>query len=275
MTNFASFGGGISGGAVGNCLIAGNTASSSGGGIHSSSVFNANYGNTVVGNSAPGSSGGGIFNVDMRNSIIYSNSGGNYSGGILSYCCTTPKPFGQNFTNAPRFVDAASFDFRLQSDSPCINAGNNATVWGNADLDGNTRIIGGTVDVGAYEFQSPSSLLSYVWAGQYGLPIDGSADYADPDGDDMSNYGEWRSDTIPTNALSVLHILGIAGVTNGVKVTWQSVGTRSYYLQRSTNIGPSFFQTVASNLLGMAGITNRTDTSATNGGPYFYRVGVH
>ena len=45
-------------------------------------------------------------------------------------------------------------DFHLHSNSPCINVGYNAAVVGTTDLDGNPRIIGGIVDMGAYENQS-------------------------------------------------------------------------------------------------------------------------
>jgi hypothetical protein len=49
-------------------------------------------------------------------------------------------------------VDLAGGSFRLQPDSPCIDAGNNAYVTTATDLDGNPRISGGIVDVGGYEF---------------------------------------------------------------------------------------------------------------------------
>jgi hypothetical protein len=74
----------------------------------------------------------------------------------LNYCCTTPLPSGTgNFTSDPLVVDLAGGDLRLQMGSPCINTGNNAYVVGTTDLDGNPLIVGGSVDVGAYEFQGP------------------------------------------------------------------------------------------------------------------------
>ena len=172
----------------------------------------------------------------------------------------------------------AGGNFRLQSNSPCINAGNNVYVSDTNDLDGNPRIVGGTVDIGAYEYQSPSSMLSYAWAQRYGLPTDGSSDIADPDGDGINNYGEWKSGTIPTNASSVLKLALHVVTTNstaGVVVTWQSVGGITYYLQRSSNLMTSF-TSIQSNIIGSftSGVTTYVDITSINDGPYFYRVGV-
>jgi len=61
---------------------------------------------------------------------------------------TTPQPTNGvgNITNAPLFVDRASGNLRVQSNSPCINVGNNTYVSGSTDLDGRPRIAGGTVE---------------------------------------------------------------------------------------------------------------------------------
>jgi hypothetical protein len=144
---------------------------------------------------------------------------------LLGYSCTTPLPTNgfANFTNAPLFVDHVGGNLRLQSNSPCINAGSNASAPAGPDPDGNPRIVGGTVDVGAYEFQSPQSLISYAWLHQYNLPIDGSTDLTDTDSDGLNNWQEWHAGTNPTNALSVLRLLSPVSGAPGRIVSWQSV----------------------------------------------------
>lgn len=56
----------------------------------------------------------------------------------------------------PLFVNPDSFDFRLQPCSPLVNAGNNAFAAPGTDLAGLPRILGGTVDIGAYETALPT-----------------------------------------------------------------------------------------------------------------------
>ena len=60
---------------------------------------------------------------------------------------------GGNIGEDPLFVDAATANYRLTQSSPCIDAGDNTTVEGYRDLDGNDRIAGSAVDIGAYEKQ--------------------------------------------------------------------------------------------------------------------------
>ena len=57
-----------------------------------------------------------------------------------------------NIDADPLFADA---DGRLSPGSPCIDAGNNSTVTVTTDLDGNPRIVGIAVDMGAFEAQLP------------------------------------------------------------------------------------------------------------------------
>jgi hypothetical protein len=218
----------------------------------------------------------------LNNCVVYFNiapNAANYGGGTLNYCCTMPQPdpsqgFG-NITNAPVFVDYAGGNLRLQSNSPCINAGLNAYAPGPTDPDGNPRVVSGTVDIGAYEFQGPGSMISYAWLQQYGLPTDGSADATDPDADGHNTWQEWRCQSDPTNALSALRLLTASHAGANVTVRWQSVSGVSYFLDRSTNLlAPPRFSPLASNLLGQPGVTIYTDTNAAAVPRLFYRVGV-
>jgi parallel beta-helix repeat protein len=273
-------GGGSTGGKLTNCLVVNNQAGDNGGGSYGEKLINCTLtGNIVTGNN-PGFSGGGVGNASIvANCIVYSNSapqGANYYDSPMVYCCTFPAISGAgNITNPPLFADPVNGDYRLQSNSPCINAGKNSYVQNTVDLDGNPRIVGGTVDIGGYEFQTSTSIISYAWLQQYGLPTDGSADFIDTDGDGMNNWKEWICGTDPTNALSVLKMIPPSNNLAGVTVPWASVSNRTYYLQRSTNLAAQpAFSTVQSNIAGQAGTTSFTDTNAIGRGPFFYRVGV-
>ncbi|CAM3910984.1 MULTISPECIES: T9SS type A sorting domain-containing protein [Flavobacterium] len=56
----------------------------------------------------------------------------------------------------PLFVSLVNGDYSLMSGSPAIDSGNNTYVLGTSDLLGNQRVFNTTVDMGAYEFGSPS-----------------------------------------------------------------------------------------------------------------------
>ncbi len=157
------FGGGAEHGTLNNCKLSGNSAMM-GGGAHEGTLNNC----TLSGNSAS-YIGGGASIAALNNCIVYYNSGSNYNGSVLNHCCTTPLPADGmgNITNAPLFVNLANGDFHLETNSPCVNAGNNAWAPGLSDLDGNPRIADGTVDLGAYELAVAPPVLpeftSWAW----------------------------------------------------------------------------------------------------------------
>ncbi len=262
-----------------------------GGGDYRSTLVNC----TVVSNTAA-NGGGGAYGGSLDNCIVYYNNsptGSNWYGNNPEYCCTVPPGTGSTantfcFSNPPVFVDLAGGDLHQQTNSPTINGGNNNFVNGYAtyppvaltnDLDGNPRIAGGMVDVGAYEYQGSNLGLPIPipWLIQYNLPTDGSADHVDTDGDGMNNWQEWIAGTDPTKASSSLQVLSPSPANNppGLIVTWQSVNTRTYYLQRATDLSAQpAFEPLASNIVGQVYTTSYTDTNAPAPGPYYYRVGV-
>jgi hypothetical protein len=253
------------GGTLYNCVLSGNSGYDYGGGAAFCTLYNC----TLFGNSATNGSGG-TYDCTLNNCISFRNypdaDGG--SPGRLN---------GNNWIGDPLFVDSTNGNLRLQSNAPCINAGNNAYVATITDLDGNPRIVRGSVDIGAYEYQGPGSVLSYAWLQQYDLPTDGSVDHADLDGTDLTVYQDWVAGLNPTNKQSTLALLPPSVTNNpaGLVIRWESVTNISYFLQRSTNLAAQpAFTTLQGNIIGQVGTTSYTDTNATGPGPFLYRVGV-
>jgi hypothetical protein len=117
--------------------------------------------------------------------------------------------------------------------------------------------------------------ISYAWLQGYGLATDGTADYAESDGDGLNTWQEWRAGTDPTNALSVLKMLSPSNAVSGLTVTWQSVSGITYFLERSLDFAAQPpFQILKTNIAGQPGTTSYTDTNAVGSGPFLYRVGV-
>lgn len=261
-----------------NCLVVRNSASNSGGGVCAGRLVNC----TIVSNTAA-SYGGGVYSnayTALTNCIVFNNSaatGPNYQpAALFSHSCTTPLPAGSgNFTNDPAFANLAAGDFHPQTNSPCINAGISSAVSSATDLDGNPRITGGTVDIGAYELQTPASTISYAWLQQYGLPTDGTADALDTDSDGMANWQEWRAGTNPTNAASALRITSVSAKGAVATLRWQSVSGITYSLEHSANllVQPAFLP-LQTNIAGTGGQVTVSHTNSTPESPAFYRLSI-
>jgi len=192
ISNTSSEGGGLNlscigirayyGGRVRNCLVAYNTSLGNGGGMNIWAIgLHGGYVEscTIVSNTA--STGGGVYIADQTNSmtncIIYFNtsSGADKTDVKFQYAAETnamdhclftaalsPDPTKGNLTNSnPQFASPETGNFRLKNTSPCLETGiNQPWMYGGRDLDGHTRIIKGTVDMGAYEYVYQGTIFS-------------------------------------------------------------------------------------------------------------------
>ncbi|GEM_PF-4000291 len=280
--NFAQFdnvtsgldgGGGASESTLYNCLLLNNYTDGSGGGALYDTLINC----SVISNTAA-TSEGGVSQTMATSSIIYFNSAPmnpEADDTEIDYSCLSVLPLNGtgDITNDPAFVDPASGNFRLLSSSACIDTGSHTGSAGATDLDGNPRVVGGVIDMGAYEYQADLGAFA-AWLQSYGFPTDGSADGLDPDGDGMSNWQEWRAGTDPTDASSSLQVLSITNSGSGPVITWRSVAGKTYYVQSATDLGARQFSTIQDNIPGQAGTTSYTDTNGFSQGTLYYRIGV-
>lgn len=137
-----------------NCTLVNNTIDAGGVGGGALRIFNGSFDavNTIFAANGPDAS-----------DAIFSQPGGGTGTLTYSYCA-----FDVSYPNAgtdngnslentdPLFTDATNSDYTLQSSSPLIDIGNNASVTGViGDLAYNERIFNTTVDLGVYEFGAP------------------------------------------------------------------------------------------------------------------------
>jgi hypothetical protein len=110
----------------------------------------------------------GNYTIDVKNTIaegaadLYASEGTNGFGNIVVANSNFDRPkldFGAKLTDAggnqataPLFVNAAGGDYREAAGSPTIDAGVADPLVGATDLLGSPRIVGGAIDIGAYEF---------------------------------------------------------------------------------------------------------------------------
>ena len=197
----------------------------------------------------------------------------------MKYSCTTPDPGGTgNITNEPGFVNIPTP--RLLSGSQCINAGvNQEWMTGAVDMDGTPRIVGGIVDMGAYESANgkTSNGIPWGWLLQYHLETDGSADCLTA-GNGMLVWQNWVAGCDPTNPASVFRVTHMDyNASSGLVIRWPSISNRFYNLSRSTNLlaGTNAFTILpgASNMPATPTENCYTDT-VQGVGPYYYKIDV-
>jgi hypothetical protein len=177
ISNTAYFGGGMfndnnSNPILLNVIFFGGVAQSNGGGMYNMNSNPRLVNITFAGNRAhdePDS--GGMRNTNSnptltncilwgnstpRRSIYNANSKPPIRNSLVQGDCPTGSTCVDRIINEdPKFEGADKGDLHLQSDSPAIDAGDNAVVADVlTDLDGNPRIACGVVDMGAYERQT-------------------------------------------------------------------------------------------------------------------------
>ena len=173
--NSATYGGGIYNVSIcliANCSFFGNVttgpdAFNFGGsaiwGAPNTNIINSSFsGNVAI-------DGGGacmVFGSSITNCIFWNNTGGEiFTNEIfvgppnVTYSIVKGGYAGTgNLDQDPLFADAANNNFMLKPGSPAIDAGENSiydiTQYGDKDLAANPRIVPGTIDIGAYEFQT-------------------------------------------------------------------------------------------------------------------------
>ncbi|HUD46491.1 MAG TPA: right-handed parallel beta-helix repeat-containing protein [Candidatus Baltobacteraceae bacterium] len=153
-------------------------ASATGGGVWVTAVSEVDFvNNTIAGNTSAGAGGGAAFQqygstevLNVLNNIIWGNSAATEGGDVWLSGTGQERVFSNNDANDifgvfdlfennldvdPLFAVLANGNYHLQSGSPCIGAGaTNAPSLPSTDLDGNSRLVGGAVDMGCYEFNS-------------------------------------------------------------------------------------------------------------------------
>lgn len=184
-----------------NCIISSNFAPN-GGAIYSHNVGEPIIANCTIGGNVASKSGAGIYcykssNLTINNCILWDNTApyaseilvgnpGDATSIEISYCdihglnenvtcqsgCTVN--WGQgNIDVDPNFLEIGSLsttethsggDYHLLKDSPCIDAGDPSFVAGpdETDIDGNPRISGSRVEIGADEVESPITAIVKV-----------------------------------------------------------------------------------------------------------------
>jgi predicted outer membrane repeat protein len=148
----------VSGPTLANVTFSGNQASWEGGGLYNMAMAPTLVNTVLWGDSAPAGAEQEIANSASVPMISYSLIAG-CGGSGAGWTAAMGTDGGANVDRNPLFADAAGGDVHLTVGSPAVNEGNSAALPVSivTDLDGNPRIYGPAVDMGAYELQVPTT----------------------------------------------------------------------------------------------------------------------
>lgn len=144
-----------------NNTIANNSASNHGGGL-SCSGSSAVFINCIIWGNTAATSGSQVFLYDEPSDPSFNycdvqggsatfEVNGNFYTGAYTYCINKNPLFLNPSGGSGVSFDGVAANWSLQYTSPCKNAGNPAGTYPATDIAGNTRVINGIIDIGAYE----------------------------------------------------------------------------------------------------------------------------
>ena len=188
-----------------NCTITGNTAVDGGGGLNANTTGSASaqvFNTLIWNNSSQGSTAGTGSSVNNTSMYAFSHclfqninlAGTNNLDGAVAG--NDPAFF---YPLDPALAPSIEGEFRPGYDTAVLDAGTNSAIAGiSEDLSGETRILGGTVDIGAYE--GPLHTLFDFWMsgffpGETDPAIIGPG--ADPSGNGLNNALSFVTNTSP------------------------------------------------------------------------------
>jgi parallel beta-helix repeat protein len=185
-----------------NCIFIGNSVADGVGGMNNHGGSSPSVTNCILWNNSPSQISG------SSSLVSFSNVQGDWPG-------------EGNINTNPLFVAAPTGDYHLLQPSPCINTGDPDFLVGpnETDLYGWPRVIGGRVDMGAYEFNhipvadaGPDREV-YAWIdGIAEVTLDGSGSY-DEDGQTLTYLWSWTVDGnsfTATGADGIINMLDFA-----------------------------------------------------------------
>jgi hypothetical protein len=286
-----------------NCMVTGNLNEGNiycdGGGIYNSGTLSV-LNSTVVGNYTTRYGGGLFGGGTVGNSIIWGNSSGGslsyyniYGSPSVSYSDIGPSQITYEGSNGninlpPQFADlqqassgnpTTAGNFHIQGSSPCVDSGNNADAPAGADIDGDTRIINGIVDMGADETLGPNATTigeaTVSVAGDTSINVSMSY-YDDANGSNTytvdyklssdSTWTNWVTGAVHATNPYTTTITGLAvGATYDVRMTYNDAdGVNGTNPQTVTNVTLNH----DSSTVGTATATADSDTSITVNMPY-------
>lgn len=180
-------------------------------------------------------------NNDFDNNMFYNTGSEEYSwqGTYYPSYSNWKVASGQESngtSQAPLLIDPDNGDVRLSSTSPCIDAGVDlgAAIVGANDFDGNVRIEGVNIDIGAHEYTSLSS--AHIDAINNCIEV-----FPNPFSNKVILEGNFTSHTILILDANGNLVLDLTGMSSPISVNLNDLGAGIYFVRVSSSIYPELF----------------------------------